>query len=184
MGGETVSTSAYQPNEEQSTTGTPQAVDEYASRSDVAAKTTAYVEQNPVQAVLICATAGLLFGLWFAGNQRRALRGGTLGGRRAVSTSVDFQLLINHVSLDFERRRGIRVDEGARMALIIPALAHREGVNEDLRAGTISMNFIEECVFSILDRARKFAHARGINYISREAVQDSMDEDCPYLGWC
>ena len=98
--------------------------------------------------------------------------------------AVDFQSLIERVALEFERQYGMPVEHEARIALIIPALPHKHGVEEDLRTGRITMNFLEECVLGILKRARKFADQRNQTHIDREAVQQSMREDCPFIGWC
>lgn len=98
--------------------------------------------------------------------------------------SVDFQSLVERVALEFESKYGMPVDQEARLALIVPALPHKAGVEEDLRTGKVTMDFIQQCIFDILERARKFADQRGKTHIDREAVRQSMAEKCPYIGWC
>jgi hypothetical protein len=141
-----------------------------------------YIEEKPTTALVLGAAAGLLLALLLT-RQSKSLAEAP-ERRRALYVAVDFQSLIERVALEFERQYGMPVEQEARIALIVPALPHKNGVEEDLRTGKVTMNFLEECVLGILKRARKFADQRNKTHIDREAVQQSMHEDCPYIGWC
>ena len=151
-------------------------------RKDLIEKAREYIEEKPTTALVLGAAAGLLLALILTRESRSVAEAPER--RRTLYVAVDFQSLIERVALEFERQYGMPVEHEARIALIVPALPHKNGVEEDLRTGKITMNFLEYCVLGILKRARKFADQRNQTHIDREAVQQSMREDCPYIGWC
>jgi hypothetical protein len=90
--------------------------------------------------------------------------------------------LIDLVANRFEAETGIRVEPGARLALLDPALPHLEKVNVALAQGKITTPFLEDCIRKILQNGRRFM--RGAASITASVVSESMDDDCPYLFWC
>jgi hypothetical protein len=91
---------------------------------------------------------------------------------------------VNRMADQYEEAHRIVVDRSARDTLTAPALPHTQTVAEALDRREITMQFLEECVLSILRRAHRIATARGLTQINGACAQESMDEECPYLGWC
>lgn len=106
------------------------------------------------------------------------------GSRRTGGASFDMTAFVNRVADQYQEEHHIVVDRSARVILITPALPHAHTVAEALSRREISMQFLEECVLSMLRRAHRIAAERGLTQIDGACAQESMDEECPYLGWC
>jgi hypothetical protein len=104
--------------------------------------------------------------------------------RRTGGASFDMTAFVNRVADQYQEEHRIVVDRSARATLIAPALPHAHTVAEALSRREISMQFLEECVLSLLRRAHRIATERGLTQINDACAQESMDEECPYLGWC
>jgi hypothetical protein len=108
--------------------------------------------------------------------------GGFGGGRPPRDpTPEDFiRRLIARASDQFTKDSGRIVPPEARSALLKPALPHAADVFREMLAGNISESELIGHVTSILRNAIKYASPD----IDRKAVEDSMEDDCPYLFWC
>jgi hypothetical protein len=104
--------------------------------------------------------------------------------------------LINRVIKNFENSY-VKVSGHGRRQLIQPALPHSEDVEQALSKGSITVEFLEECVFSILRDAlaiRVSRKRRRIRYqrigrtrrfiITGEDISAAMKRNCPYVFWC
>jgi hypothetical protein len=94
--------------------------------------------------------------------------------------------LIDRVSDRFEQSFHVRVIQAARTALFLPARPHIEDVTRNLELNIITISFLENSVYEILNHA--YADNRkpdlGLIDIDYDAVQRSMQRYCPYLFWC
>ena len=97
---------------------------------------------------------------------------------------LNLREFINQVANRFEAQKGMLVTALAREKLIQPALPHQDEVNQELNAGNITIEFLEDSVFSILDLAREIALSIGQDHIGENTTQESMRRDCPYVFWC
>jgi hypothetical protein len=93
----------------------------------------------------------------------------------------DMTGFVNGVADHYERTRGVRVDESAREALIEPALPHSRSVAEAIATGTVTQEFLQGCVFQVLDMAKSLIQATLIDGAS---VREAMRRYCPYIFWC
>jgi hypothetical protein len=97
---------------------------------------------------------------------------------------LDVAALVHRVADQFQQKRRMVVDPSARDALIAPALPHADNVAQALARKEITVQFLEECVTKLLERARRFASAAGVRHVNGPAVEQAMEKDCPYLFWC
>lgn len=104
--------------------------------------------------------------------------------QESVGHVVNFYNLIDGVANVFEQQHEIRVTSDARSTLITPALPYKEQVEDELKRGEITVSFLEESIFTVLQNAVSIAKAKGERYISSETVEESMKRYCPYLFWC
>jgi len=106
------------------------------------------------------------------------------GRTRTGGHGFDMAAFVNRVADEFEEANGVVVDRSARETLIAPALPHAADVARALAAGTITIEFLEGCIRSVLGRAWRIdLEGEGAD-INGAHVQASMDEECPYLFWC
>ena len=96
----------------------------------------------------------------------------------------DMRAFVNRMADQFQDSARILVDPSAREALIGPALPHEEGVARQLARRALTIEFLEDCVLSVLERARRIAGTTGQSQINATCVEQSMEEECPYLFWC
>lgn len=102
------------------------------------------------------------------------------GGRRRI----DFTLLVNKVADRFQDRAGMVVDTGARELLVTTALPYRDHVEQELSAGAITMEFLEQCLREVLENAQTVASEWGRGEIDEGTTKESMARYCPYFPWC
>ena len=93
----------------------------------------------------------------------------------------DMSGFVNGVADRFERTEDVRVDESAREALIEPALPHSRSVADAIATGTVTSEFLQNCVIQVLAQAKWLIQGTTIDGVS---VRESMRRYCPYIFWC
>ena len=106
-----------------------------------------------------------------------------LGGL-GQAMEVDFNALVNDVADKFEGRFETRVTPDARIAIIKPARPYQKQVEAELKAGKITLSFLQDSIFQVLENAREIAAELDADEIDKTAVQTSMKRKCPYIMWC
>jgi hypothetical protein len=92
--------------------------------------------------------------------------------------------LIKNVAIKYSSMARFKVSEEAIEALLMPTIPHLSDVTRELLNESISVDFLENGVLSILKNAEEFARQRRLNFIGSRDINLSMEKDCPYVFWC
>ena len=110
--------------------------------------------------------------------------------------NIDFHELVNRVANRFEETTKIGVEEKARLALITPAIPHKNNVEEALGKEEITIEFLENCILEVLNNAVELyveeksasldstIEPTQLNEINESDIAASLEENCPYVFWC
>jgi hypothetical protein len=98
--------------------------------------------------------------------------------------SVDFSELVNSVADEFENNRQMTVTPDGREALIQPALPYQGHVDDELRSGKVTPDFLRESVTIVLENGLEIARTEALSSIDGHVVRKSMKKYCPYVMWC
>lgn len=133
-----------------------------------------YVRSHTWTAVGIAALTGVVTGMLVAAHKKKT----------AIPSKVDFASLVNSVADRFQVEHALPVTRDARRALVSPALPHKRSVDAALAKGSITMDFLESCVITVLFNAAEIAKIHKQPYIAETTVLESMKRYCPYVFWC
>jgi hypothetical protein len=143
-----------------------------------------YESQILGPAILISAIGGIVFGLLIRLIESRRDASRAVERSTAMKVSVNFHVLVDSVADGFEGQRRVHVNPQARRELILPALPYQAHVEEELAAGQITMEFLRQSLFMVLDNAHQIVLTKSRKEIDGEAIKESMKRYCPYLFWC
>lgn len=102
----------------------------------------------------------------------------------AMATALNLSELVNDAADEFERRFEFKVSSGARYELISAGELHADAIQKDLDAEKVSMGFLKEVLFEVLQNAREVAVDWDRTEIGEDTTRASMEKKCRYLGWC
>lgn len=102
----------------------------------------------------------------------------------AMATALNLNELVNDAADEFERRFGLKVSSGARYELISAGELHADAIQKDLDAEKVSLGFLKEVLFEVLQNAREVAIDWDRTEIGEDTTRKSMETKCRYLGWC
>jgi hypothetical protein len=98
--------------------------------------------------------------------------------------SVSFPALVNSAADYFQHLSLITVTDSGRQALIDPAMAYQEKVDNEIREKKITHGFLFETVLTVLQTGLEIARDQNRPAIDASCVVQSIKRKCPYLMWC
>lgn len=105
------------------------------------------------------------------------------GAVMAFGDSAGEEIVLGAIA-DFVQGSSLNLSEGARQALLEPAVAHRERIRDELNEHRVDPNEIEEAVRTVLRNAEAHAQEMERSEIDVEAIQFAMRLECRYFPWC
>jgi hypothetical protein len=87
---------------------------------------------------------------------------------------IDLPELVNTVADEFEQNRQVEVTRDGRDALIEPTLPYQDRVEDELRSGKITHQFLRNSVTQVLDNGFEIARTEALSSINGYVVRKSM----------
>lgn len=104
-----------------------------------------------------------------------------IGGSR--TDRFDFGGFIHGVVSRYALEQGISVTDGARQALIEPAIEHDEHLQEEFRRRRVTVDMLSGFMMRLLNHARDIAEESRHPEIGREDVVKAMRLYCEIFPW-
>ena len=98
---------------------------------------------------------------------------------------VDFDRIVNTAADNFEQSKRIKVSPDGRQALVDPAIPYQDRVENELRSGEITYQFLTQSVTEVLENGLDIIRIEDLPpVINGNVVRKSMKRYCPYIMWC